>query len=226
MNSILEEKKRRREEEKTQDTREYAQEVENYSPTPPLLHSSTVSVRPYTASDYAAVLRLWEQANLRPFTDVEVERLLRSGGGALVAAWQGNAGSNEARGAEGERVIGIVLWSHNGSIGILWRLAVDESARGQGIATRLLDRAEQDIRAAGLSGVSLLTRVNNTVAKGMYVRRGYRWNDHLEFWGKKLPEPSEVSEVSGAAGSGAVDSESAVSEDVKTAHKAGGQGQC
>ena len=140
------------------------------------------------------MLALWEQANLRPFTVMEVERLLCSGGGALAAVWREDAGGSGANEAAGERVIGIVLWSHNGSIGILWRLAVDEIARGQGVATRLLDRAEQDIRAAGLSGVSLLTRVNNGVAKGMYSRRGYRWNDHLEFWGKKLPALADTAE--------------------------------
>lgn len=159
--------------------------------------SSSFSVRSYAAADYPVVLELWEQAKLRPFTDMEIERLLRSGGGALVAVRYENTGSGENREVN-ECVIGIVLWSHNGSIGILWRLAVAESARGQGIATRLLDRAEQDIREAGLSGVSLLTRVNNTVAKGIYARRGYRWNDHLEFWGKKLPAPldTELNELS------------------------------
>lgn len=174
-----------------------------------------ISIRSYTATDYPIVLDLWEQAKLRPFTEVEIERLLRSGGGALVAVRYESTGGNGESMAAGERVIGIVLWSHNGSIGILWRLAVAESARGQGIATRLLDRAEQDIREAGLSGVSLLTRVNNTVAKGMYARRGYRWNDHLEFWGKKLPAPLDLAEE-------------AVSENaiLEITERAGGQGSC
>ena len=148
-------------------------------------HRDIITLRAYEETDYAQVLALWEQAKLRPFTEAEVLRLLASGGQALVAVgYTGDYSSEDA----GTHVVGVVLWSHNGSIGILWRLAVAETARGRGIATRLLDRAEQDIRAAGLSGVTLLTRVDNTVAKGMYARRGYRWNDHLEFWGKKLPE--------------------------------------
>lgn len=162
--------------------------------------SADIMVRAYQATDYSKVLALWEQAKLRPFTEAEVLRLLASGGAALVAVRNKNeikSANNDYQEYDNEdkdhneenvatKVIGVVLWSHNGSIGILWRLAVAEEARGMGIATLLLDRAEQDIMAAGLSGVSLLTRVDNTVAKGMYARRGYRWNDHLEFWGKKL----------------------------------------
>ena len=159
----------------------------------------TITLRAYQEVDYAQVLALWEQAKLRPFTEAEVLRLLASGGQALVALRDTNEckdeDKNEVRANRNyssedavTQVVGVVLWSHNGSIGILWRLAVAETVRGRGIATRLLDRAEQDIRAAGLSGVTLLTRVDNTIAKGMYTRRGYRWNEHLEFWGKKLPD--------------------------------------
>ncbi len=162
-------------------------------------------IRAYQVTDYPQVLALWQEANLRPFLEQELERLLGSGGGALVAVVPqanegGKAGLNgtEAAVTAGheapltDTVVGIVLWSHNGSVGILWRLAVAEQQRGRGIATKLLDRAEQDIRAAGFSGVTLLTRVTNTVAKSMYARRGYKWNDHLEFWGKKLPDLMET----------------------------------
>ena len=165
-----------------------------------------IQIRAYRSADYTFVLRLWEEANLRPFTEIEMERLLTGGGAALVAVQQADGSDSVPSQSAGirraceapaanptaqEQIVGVVLWSHNGSIGILWRLAVAEIARGQGLATRLLDRAEHDIRAFGLSGVSLLTRVNNTIAKGMYARRGYRWNDHLEFWGKKLPAVTE-----------------------------------
>lgn len=156
--------------------------------------SLPVSVRSYRPADYPTVLRLWEEANLKPFTPVEIERLMGAGGNALVAARQGAAVEARTNGATpdtgvNDEVVGVILWSHNGSIGILWRLAVDTQARGLGVATRLLDRAEQEIRDAGLSGVSLLTRTANEIARGMYARRGYKWSDHLEFWGKRLSDP-------------------------------------
>ncbi len=167
--------------------------------------SLPVIVRAYRPADYPAVLRLWEEANLKPFTPVEIERLMGAGGNALVATRQATTKANTDDAAPdtnindeivsnevvSNEVVGIILWSHNGSIGILWRLAVDAQARGLGIATRLLDRAEQEIRDIGLSGVSLLTRTANEIARGMYARRGYKWSDHLEFWGKRLSDPEE-----------------------------------
>ena len=171
--------------------------------TPPAAPFPVV-VRSYAPADYPTVLRLWEAGNLKPFTPVEIERLMGAGGNALVAVRQNalvavrqNASEQEASGTapdEGvldEEVLGVILWSHNGSIGILWRLAVDPNARGLGIATRLLDRAEQEIRELGLAGVSLLTRQANEIARGMYARRGYKWSDHLEYWAKRLPDPEE-----------------------------------
>ena len=201
------------EKKEVQGTGNRKQETENAAldapfvlPFPP----APVVVRSYRPADYPVVLRLWEQGNLKPFTAVEIERLMGAGGNALVAvrprllALEGETESgteqkisgHAAHGARSgeaveEAVVGVILWSHNGSIGILWRLAVDPNARGLGIATRLLDRAEQEIRELGLAGVSLLTRHANEIARGMYARRGYKWSDHLEFWGKRLDAPEE-----------------------------------
>ena len=202
---ILEKEKRRRGEEERQETGNRKQETEGEDSSF-ILHPSSftspqpIVIRSYQAADYPAVLALWEEAKLRPYLEAEIERLLGSGGGGVVAVARREepedaAKSNSLETKTGEQVVGIILWSHNGSVGILWRLAVAEHQRGRGIATKLLDRAEQDIQAAGLSGVTLLTRVTNTVAKSMYSKRGYKHNDHLEFWGKKLPNAISTPEA-------------------------------
>ena len=189
----VEKEKRRRGEEETQETGNREQEIGEDSSLIPHPSSLPAIVRPYKTTDYPTVLALWEEAKLRPYLEQELERLIGSGGGALVAvvSEDENTGGRSGEQAEVSRngqVVGVILWSHNGSVGILWRLAVAEHQRGRGIATKLLDRAEQDIYEAGLSGVTLLTRVTNTVAKSMYTKRGYKHNSPLEFWGKKLPE--------------------------------------
>lgn len=188
-------------EEKIQDTRYKIQEAASSFPASQLstLNSQLVTIRLYRPEDYPTVLALWEEAKLRPYLEHELERLIGSGGSALVAVAPqaentGGRSGEQAGEFSNEQVVGVILWSHNGSVGILWRLAVAEHQRGQGIATKLLDRAEQDIHEAGLSGVTLLTRVTNTVAKSMYTKRGYKHNAPLEFWGKKLsdtdPQPA------------------------------------
>jgi ribosomal protein S18 acetylase RimI-like enzyme len=137
-----------------------------------------IRIRAYMSSDYAAMLTIWQEAELHPFTEIEVDRLLSSGGGVLVA----EAGSA----SETPLIVGTLLWSHNGQSAWLWKLAVARRFRHQGIARRLLRQVEQDAAAAGLSGVALLTRETNTAAQSLYNREGWKQSAIHQFWGKRL----------------------------------------
>jgi ribosomal protein S18 acetylase RimI-like enzyme len=53
-------------------------------------------------------------------------------------------------------------------------LAVDERFRRRGVATALLEWAEQEAARAGLGGVALDTGLENTSAQALYAARGYR----------------------------------------------------
>lgn len=136
------------------------------------------TVRAYRPEDYSACAHLWEIAKLRVHTPQQIEALLAGAGGALVA---------EARDEDGKpRVVGVVLWSHNGDIAMLWRLAVAPEYRKRGIARALIHRAEQDVKAFGLDGICLLTRNTNAAARALYTSEGYTHKEIHEFWGKKL----------------------------------------
>jgi ribosomal protein S18 acetylase RimI-like enzyme len=52
-------------------------------------------------------------------------------------------------------------------------LAVDEDARGAGIASQLMDACEAYAREAGLAGVVLWTESSMHAAHRLYERRGY-----------------------------------------------------
>lgn len=137
-----------------------------------------IGIRAYRPADHPALLALWAEAELASFTELEADRLLQSGGGALVA---------EAMAEDGvTTVIGTVFWSHNGHIGLLWKLAVRRAYRRHGIARRLLHQAECDVTAAGFAGVALLTRNTNTPARSLYQREGWTHRAHNEFWVKRL----------------------------------------
>jgi transitional endoplasmic reticulum ATPase len=137
-----------------------------------------IRIRPYAPGDFPAMLAIWIEAELHPFTEPEVNRLLSCGGGAIVA---------EAVVPTGETVIvGTLLWSHNGQSAWLWKLAVARPFRHQGIARRMLRRVEQDVEAAGLTGVGLLTRETNTAAQSLYTREGWNQSAVHQYWGKRL----------------------------------------
>ncbi|HEY42160.1 MAG TPA: GNAT family N-acetyltransferase [Dehalococcoidia bacterium] len=53
-------------------------------------------------------------------------------------------------------------------------LAVFEEYRGQGIATKLLDRAEEMAAAKGLRKLSLYVEIDNHHAKKVYEKRGFQ----------------------------------------------------
>ncbi len=137
------------------------------------------TVRTYTPDDFDAAFALWEEGNLKPYTAAEIERLLQSGGGALIAELPDAAGIL--------RAVGVLLWSHNGQVALLWRLSVSTAHRRRGIARTLLHRVEADVRAAGFPGILLLTNRANTGAKALYTQEGWRHREQSEFWVKPLP---------------------------------------
>lgn len=136
--------------------------------------SEDFRIRAYHAEDHPTLVALWEAAGMRPFSAAQVDRLRAGGGNALVVEIA-------------DTVVGALLWSHNGMIGLVWRLTVHPDCRRRGIARRLLHRAEADIRAAGFAGMGLLVREANAAAKSLYAGEGWQRNDDMEFWGKRFP---------------------------------------
>lgn len=64
-------------------------------------------------------------------------------------------------------------------IWLLNDLYVDESARGHGVATKLMETAEQAARDAGAARIWLRTANDNTAAQALYEGRG--WAQDLVF---------------------------------------------
>jgi ribosomal protein S18 acetylase RimI-like enzyme len=52
-------------------------------------------------------------------------------------------------------------------------IAVDESARGAGVGTKLLDQAESEAERVGISNVLLDAWTSNSTAQGFFGARGY-----------------------------------------------------
>jgi ribosomal protein S18 acetylase RimI-like enzyme len=52
-------------------------------------------------------------------------------------------------------------------------IAVDESARGEGVGEKLLDQTELEAERAGISNVVLDAWASNATAQGFFGARGY-----------------------------------------------------
>ena len=75
----------------------------------------------------------------------------------------------------GFRIVEFLAW---GKILYLDDLSTAEPARGQGHATRLLDRLEEIARAAGCVSIHLDTGHARHAAHRLYLRRGFRMTCH------------------------------------------------
>lgn len=133
-------------------------------------------IRHYRDEDYARMVEIWEEAGRKPFTKRCLARILAAEGGVLVAETD----------QEEPQTVGVLLWSHNGRVAHIWRLAVCVEHRGHGVASQLLRFAECEIAEAGFESLGLLVLSSNVAAKALYRKNGWQHNEGVEYWGKRV----------------------------------------
>jgi ribosomal protein S18 acetylase RimI-like enzyme len=109
-----------------------------------------IALRPATADDITDVLEFWRDATAEPSTTDDADgiaALLARAPGSLIVA------------IEGDVIVGSVVAGWDGWRGTIYRLAVAPAARRQGIATRLVDAAEQQLRDLGARRMHLIVSI-------------------------------------------------------------------
>ena len=76
-------------------------------------------------------------------------------------------------------VVGAVIAGWDGVRGWIYHLAVDDSHRRRGIATRLMRAAEATLRALGCSKINLQVRATNQNVVAFYRSLGYQVEERL-----------------------------------------------
>lgn len=136
----------------------------------------TVEIRPFELPDTEAVVSLWQEAGLtRPWNNPhqDISRKLKVQPELFLVAVDGGA------------VVGSVMAGYDGHRGWLYYLASDPHRRGQGIARRLVESAEERLIDLGCPKVQLMVRPEHGIAKGFYEALEY---EPFETWttGKRL----------------------------------------
>ena len=128
-------------------------------------------VRAGESSDLAAVLALWRSERSghasTPDRIEDLERLIADSPGALVVAER-----------EGE-IVGALIAAWDGWRGNLYRLAVHEDRRRQGIGLALTRAGEEYLRGRGAQRVTALVAFDDESAGGFWDAAGYPRDEEI-----------------------------------------------
>jgi ribosomal protein S18 acetylase RimI-like enzyme len=129
------------------------------------LRGEEITVRRCRSDDVDAVLALWALARSRhastPDRREDVERLVEGSPAALLVA--------EAAG----RVVGAVIAGWDGWRGNIYRLAVHDGYRREGIGLRLTQAAEDYLRGCGAGRITALVACDDEGAGSFWDAAGY-----------------------------------------------------
>jgi ribosomal protein S18 acetylase RimI-like enzyme len=133
-------------------------------------------VRPYEARDEALVISLWERCGLtRPWNDPrkDIARKLAVQPELFLVGLRDDA------------IVASVMAGYDGHRGWINYLAVEPSLQKQGLGRRLMQDAEQRLRARGCPKINLQVRAANDDVIAFYQRLGYL-DDAVVSFGKRL----------------------------------------
>ncbi len=88
----------------------------------------------------------------------------------------------------GERIVGVVLGTHDGRKGWINRLAVHPDDQRRGIASALVSACDKAIRARGISIVAALVESDNAASAALFEALGYREDVPVRYF-RKLDHP-------------------------------------
>ena len=149
----------------------------------------SISIRQVTIDDYDGLFALWnstEQSKraLNPVDDSRegIERYLKRNPTTCFLAERKDGNGNAPE------VVGVILTGHDGRRAIIHHMCVHPSCRREGIASQLVQKAEEALRKEGISKIFGLVFKDNDVANAFWEKQGYTLRTNLNYRNKSLNE--------------------------------------
>jgi ribosomal protein S18 acetylase RimI-like enzyme len=148
-----------------------------------------ITIRHVVIDDYDGIYELWnstEQSRraLNPVDDTRegIERYLKRNPTTCFLAYINNEIKNE------EKIVGVILTGHDGRRGIIHHMCVHPDYRRQGIARKLVQKAEDALSREGINKVFGLVFKDNDGANNFWEEQGYTLRTNLNYRNKSLNE--------------------------------------
>ena len=143
--------------------------------------ADTVYIRVMQPEDYTLVYALWMSCKNMGFNNLDDSRegilkyLARNPRTSFVAV-------------KGASIVGVILTGHDGRRGFIHHMAVSETCRRQGVASRLLSCALNALKAEGIHKVACLVFKRNEAGNAFWESQGFTVREDLNYRNKALAE--------------------------------------
>ncbi len=142
---------------------------------------SPVSIRSARVEDYASIVEVWSAVGLSVRrqgreSEPEFRRQLAQFPDLYLVA------------TDGDRVVGVVLGSHDHRKGWINRLAVLPEYRRRGVASALISSCDSAIRSLGIGIVAAFVEPGNAASRIIFEKMGYRADVEVLYY-RKLSRP-------------------------------------
>ncbi len=135
-----------------------------------------IRIRPFALADEPATIALWQRCGLVVPWNVptlDIQRKLDFQPELFFVAERGS------------ELIGTVMAGYEGHRGWINSMAVEPGLQGAGLGRRLMEHAEQRLRALGCAKINLQVRATNERVIGFYRSLGFRIDETVSM-GKRL----------------------------------------
>lgn len=140
-----------------------------------------MEIRIMTADDYDRVYALWMSCKNMGFNNLDDSR---EGIGRYLKRNPGTSFVCE----DGDRIVGVILAGHDGRRGMIYHTCVAEDRRGEKIASRLVDRALEALKAEGIHKVILVVFSRNRAGNAFWESQGFTAREDLVYRNRLLTE--------------------------------------
>ena len=148
---------------------------------------SGITVRLATIADYDGIYELWNSTaqSKRALNAVDdsrdgIERYMKRNPATCFLATHKD-GTGDA-----PQIVGVILAGHDGRRGLIHHLCVHPSCRREGLAHVLVQKAEEALRAEGISKICCLVFKDNEIANSFWEKQGYSLRTNLNYRNKSL----------------------------------------